>query len=269
MEDKRSKQDFKSFIWKGEKIATEDGYIQDKKLLIDMNEQELNRVYKHCINMLYSDDRKNPGRYIVLEQIEEQIKRCGAELFVRDLSELLDKDKILMEINTRLGSEYEDKIASDLFDHIEEGFENIPISYIIDVCKNKNKIFNKTHLTRNFILSQGIWLSDKELSSFNIDSKVNKLDTIRDLLNLHSFEKLKSNPDGLSYEELRSMITLKSSKKYSELTSIQLVTLFCKELPLLMYRVKIHIASWLSRIETIKEAADYLEYNLDIDDRDI
>ena len=53
--------------------------------LIDCSEQELNKFFKHCYEMLFNRSLYNPGKYIVRENIFKAYDNCNAELFVRYL----------------------------------------------------------------------------------------------------------------------------------------------------------------------------------------
>ena len=63
-----------NYIWKGSKVY--DGkelQSQSEYKMIDMTEEQLNSAYAHCKNMLYNDDKASPGRYLVLEEITQQV----------------------------------------------------------------------------------------------------------------------------------------------------------------------------------------------------
>ena len=53
---------------------------------MDCTPEELRSFYKHCESMLNSTDRKNPGRNVVYNQIQNQKDRCTTELFLRWLN---------------------------------------------------------------------------------------------------------------------------------------------------------------------------------------
>lgn len=74
--------DIKSFVWK---LARKADGTQEEIRLVDATPEQLNRFYKHCQSMLYSNDKLNPGRYVLLNIIEEQRKKCNVEIFLRKL----------------------------------------------------------------------------------------------------------------------------------------------------------------------------------------
>ena len=77
------KNDFSSFVWKGEKRKEGDKYVQDSIRLIDMSEEQLRNCYEHCEKMLHNDDPKNLGRFNVLDEVTDQINKCNVELLLR------------------------------------------------------------------------------------------------------------------------------------------------------------------------------------------
>ena len=74
--------DTKSFVWK---LARKSDGTQEEIHLIDATPEQLNSFYKHCKSMLYSEDKLNPGRYTLLNIIEDQRRKCNVELFLRKL----------------------------------------------------------------------------------------------------------------------------------------------------------------------------------------
>lgn len=74
--------DTKSFVWK---FARKSDGSQEEIKLVDATPEQLNDFYKHCKSMLYSEDKVNPGRYVLLKIINEQRKKCNIELFLRKL----------------------------------------------------------------------------------------------------------------------------------------------------------------------------------------
>lgn len=74
--------DVNTFYWKLAKNA--DG-TQESIKLMDATPEQLNQFYKHCQSMLYNNDKSNPGRYVLLDIINEQRRKCNTELFLRKL----------------------------------------------------------------------------------------------------------------------------------------------------------------------------------------
>lgn len=260
------KLDKNSFIWKGEKKLNSNGtYTQYTKKLMDMDQQELSNCYEHCKTMLFNKDYKNPGRYLVLKNISDQKDRCGAELFLRYLEK--NKDLNISRFNlTSLITEFLSVNRETLknsvptldmmFSSLPSEYSNLPISLIMDGCLDRLGTFNKKHITRAFILKQGIWLTpteSKELVNINGENFIkNKIEVLREQLNIKPVEKLYINSKGINYTQLRSMLNLKPNKKYSDLTSDQLFTLRYRILFNLEEIVQEHIVAWEKRMEEIE-----------------
>ena len=256
--------DINSFVWKGNKILDENGrYKQSEKKLVSMSNSELQNCYDHCKTMLFNKDSVNPGRYLVLEVISDQKDRCGAELFLRHVEQEknLGRFTLLGGINEFLNNNREafksrKPLLEDAFSNIPSEFEKLPLSLVIDGCLDRLGAFNKKHITRTFILKQGIWLTPteaKEIVEFDDKNQPSdNITTLREKLNLKEVEKLYINSKGINYTQMRAMLNLKPNKKYMDLTTVQLETLRYRILFSLEETVKSHIASWERRMEEIE-----------------
>lgn len=260
--------DINSFIWKGSKTLDESGkYVQFENKLVNMSERELRNCYDYCKTMLFNKDLVNPGRYIVLENINEQKDKCGAELFLRyiDQKNNLSRFTLLGSINDFLKNNKEalknyKPTVDDVFSGVPDEFTKIPLNLIIDGCLDRLGTFNKKHITRAFILKQGIWLTPSESRDL-IENDENgnvrdRLEVIRERLNIKEVEKLYINSRGLSYTQMRAMLNIKPNKKYMDLTTVQLETLRYRILFNLEETVKDHITSWERRMEEIEMVAE-------------
>ena len=58
------KNDYSSFIWKGEKKRDSKEYSQDEEKIIDMTPERLKECYNHCKKMLHNDDPKEFARIV-------------------------------------------------------------------------------------------------------------------------------------------------------------------------------------------------------------
>ena len=272
LEDKST--DVNSFVWKGTKKLDENGkYKQSEKKLVDMTVQELNACYDHCKTMLFNKDVKNPGRYLVLEIIAEQKDRCGAELFLRYVEQEKDISRftLMNMLNSFLSNNKENlkgikPIISHMFSGIPDEFDQIPLSLLMDGCLDRLGAFNKKHVTRTFILKQGIWLTpaeSKDLIEHDADGRpVDRLTIIKDRLNIKDIETLYINSKGLNFTQMRGMLNLKPNKKYMDLTTVQLETLRYRILFSLEETVKKHIADWEHRMEEIERVAEFKGFKL-------
>jgi hypothetical protein len=266
--------DINTFIWKGNKVLDATGkYKQTEKKLIAMSEYEINECYDHCKTMLFNKDILNPGRYVVLEIIAEQKDKIGAELCIRYTGEKYGWSRftLLGMINDFLNNNKESfktykPFIGDMFSGLPNEFVKIPLNLLIDGCLDRLGAFNKKHITRTFILKQGIWLTpteSKELVETNDDGTVrDRLEVIRERLNIKEIEKLYINSKGLNYTQMRAMLNLKPNKKYTDLTTSQLETLRNRILFNLEETVKNHIAAWERRMEEIEMVSNYKGFKL-------
>lgn len=268
------KVDLNSFVWKGSKSLDETGkYKQSERKLLDMTEKELKECYNHCKTMLFNKDIQSPGRYVVLEIISDQRERCGAELFIRfiDSCKGLRRFDLLNSINEFLNNNREafkgyKPIVGDIFDGVPDEFVKVPLNLVIDGCLDRLGIFSKKHITRTFILKQGIWLApseSKELIEEDVNGNLReRIEVIRERLNIKDVEKLYINSKGLNYTQMRAMLNIKSNKKYTDLTTSQLETLRYRVLFSLEETVNSHILSWERRMEEIEKVVEYKEFKL-------
>lgn len=269
----RKNEDVTTFTWKGSKSLDENGkYIQSEVKLIDMSNNDLTKAYDHCKKMLFNKDTQNPGRYIVLENISDQKDKCGAELFIRfveqehDLSRfsLMNTITNFLSVNKEVFKSVRPKLK-DMFSNIPNEFEQLDLNLIIDGCLDRLGAFNKKHITRTFVLKQGIWLTpseSKELLRPNEPKGKDILPMIRESLNIKDVEKLNINSRGINYTQMRAMLNLKPNKKYKDLTTVQLETLRNRILFDLEENVKIHISAWERRMEEIEMVATHKGYKL-------
>ena len=274
------KADIKSFVWKGEKKEVNGVLTQEEIRLIDADENQLKKFYNHCMSMLYNEDKQNPGRYLLLNIIKDQIERCNCELFLRWLEQEKGKPRFtfLSDIRTILDNN-KDSIPdtksvpiSAIVGGCPDEFKEIPISLIIDGCIDRLGYFNKQHITLSFIVKQGLWFTQQELKDLterNEDGTIkDRIEVVKERLGL----ELKPNinlyitPKGLTFGQLKAMLLLRS-KKYSELTTDQLKTLRNVILFALSDEVRFHINQWESRITQLKEVAKFKGITLENDSK--
>ena len=266
--------DINSFVWKGQKRIDENGvYQQNEKRMVDMTEEELRAAYSHCKTMLFNRDPHDPGRYLVLEIVSDQRDRCGAELFLRYAEQEKGTSRITLigSINEFLSNNKEvlagTRPTLDLaFQKLPDEFKNIPIELVLDGCLDRLGAFTKKHITRAFILKQGVWLTPAESKDLTEKDQfgniMNKLDVIRERLNIKDVERLSINSKGLNFTELRAMLSIRPNKKYRELTTTQLETLRSKILFILEETVKTHIDAWQNRMLQLEKVAKYNNFKI-------
>lgn len=267
-----------NFIWKGPKKEVNGVRVQEEVKLIDATPEQLNKFYAHCISMLYSNDKKNPGRTILLDIIKRQRQKCNAELYLRwlenkyqtnipdvrkpyprflynsDIREALEvnKDSIPSE-------EYANTPITVLTDGVPMEFRDVTIQDVLLGAVGVLGLFDRSHISLSFITKMGVWLTDKEMNELlerDKDGKArNRIDVIKERFNLRKDIKLYPNENGLSYTELRAMLNLKT-KKYSELTTDQLLVLRDKVLFRFEDEVRFHISQWEDIINKIERVAE-------------
>lgn len=261
------KTDIKNFIWKGEKKEVNGVMMQEEIRLIDADEKQLKKFYNHCMSMLYNQDKQNPGRYLLLDIIKDQIARCNCELFLRWLEQEKGKPRFtfLSDIRTILDNN-KDSIPdannipiSTIVGGCPDEFKDIPISLIIDGCIDRLGYFNKQHITLSFILKQGLWFTQQELKDLtekNEDGTTkDRVEVVKERLGLTKPDiNIYITPKGLSFAQLKAMTSLRS-KKYSELTIDQLKTLRNIILFALSDEVRFHISQWEARVSQLDEVA--------------
>lgn len=268
----KKNNDINTFVWKGRKVEVNGQLAQDEKKLVDCSEDELRTFYKHCDSMLYNTSKEFPGRYVLLDIIEDQRVRCNAELFLRWLEQekstprftFLSSLRVFLDNNKGIDTKNV-FISEALVGGCPAEFARLPIDIVLEGCLDKLGKFNKQHITLTFILKQGLWFTQQE--SKDLTEKTpsgefrEKAEVAKERLGLKSSVNLYMTPKGLSFAQLRAMVNLKS-KKYSELTTPQLETLRNRILFSLEDEVKFHIGQWETRKNQIKMVCDAKGYTL-------
>lgn len=269
-----------TYSWKEKRDGVGKDALQQEFKMMDMSEKELNKAYNHCKNMLYNNSKVDPGRFLVLKKISDQLNNCTAELAIRWFCGLLDhKDQpkysrfsLLIEIKEileRIRPNYpEDHIfrLQDIYSGIPTDFNPVSIDSIIKSCKDTLGKFHAKYLTKHFIIKQGIWFTSEELKSFQEIEKLKTPDEIikliKNRMGLSYATELRLKPSGLTYNQFRGMMSLRHDKKYSELTTIQLETLKNKILFNLEEQVLFHINTWQDLMTKIEEVCEYRKIKL-------
>ena len=264
--------DIKSFVWK---LARKSDGTQEEIRLIDATPEQLKSFYDHCYSMLYNTDKNNPGRYTLLEIIEDQRKKCNVELFLRKLEKgIICADKkpyprhlYIQALRSYINAHKVDFPSNELKNisiaactgGLPREFERISIEEVLNGGLDMLGYIDIKHITFSFILNMGVCLTPEEMKEFNEKDKngnpKKKPEIIKERLNINPSVKLTIKQTGLSFNELRAMVNLKS-KKYSELTTDQLTTLRNKVLFKLEDEVMYHIKQWEERIRQIKLVAE-------------
>lgn len=280
--------DVNSYVWKGPKKDINGRKVQDEIKLMDMSVEQLQAAFDHCASMLYSNDKENPGRYVLLKIIKEQRMKCNAELFMRyqentyhisdrakyprfhyqeDLRKFLRDNEV--QLKEMYGVENLKELPMGILNNIPSEFSNIPINTVIDACLDSLGTFNKKHITLNFITKLPLWFTQqemKDLTERTADGKIrNRLEVIKERLGIRNNIRLIIDDENakLNYTEFRAAVQLKN-KNYSQLTTDQLVLLQNKLLFYLEDEVDVHIKQWESRIKQINEVCKLKGYRLQV-----
>lgn len=268
----------KNYVWKGKKVRKDDGtFEQEEVLLMDTEPQQLKTYFNHCISMLYNKDHQSPGRFPLLQIIQSQKDRCGVELFLRESERqgtsrytIIDSIKQAIRYSGITQDQLKTMVLED-FVSVDSKYSKLPITLVEDGCINRLGKFDKSHITLTFILKQGLKITDeedRELTEYIMNGKGdnvkrNILEVVRERLNIADHMKLKIDPKGLSYNELRAMLNLQN-RYYNELHMDQLNTLRYRILFTLEDDVNFHIQQWETRLKQIKEVAALREIDLDV-----
>lgn len=264
--------DIKSYVWK---LARKSDGTQEEIRLVDATPEQLKAFYHHCESMLHSTDKVNPGRYVLLEIIDEQRRKCNVELFLRKLEQgsicadnkPYPRHLYVQDLRAYMNKHKEDFPSNQLKNisiaactgGLPREFERISIEEVLDGCLDQLGFINNKHITFSFILNMGVYLTPSEMKEFDEKDKEgntrSKLEVIKERLNIKNTVRLTVKPSGLSFNELRAMVNLKP-KKYSELTTDQLLVLRNKVLFKLENEVMFHIEQWEERIRQLKKVAE-------------
>lgn len=253
------KNDYSNFVWKGEKRKEGDKYVQEIEKIVDMSPERLKECWDHCEKMLRSDDPRHLGRYNVLEEVTSQINKCNVELLLRYFENTYQKRenstatkrfslmislRQLMNNNSEI-SDWSLVPITGISDNLPDEFKDVNVSDVLDGCIDQLGAFSKQHLTMTFITKMGLWLTKAEENEFkSANSNADKLKLAKEKLHLPSKVTLKFSEKGLSYHEMRAMLTLPKKQKYSDMTTEQLVTLRNKVLLRLSREIDGHISTW-------------------------
>lgn len=261
------KNDYSKFVWKGPKVKDENNKIsQEIVKLVDASPAQLIKFYQHCNKMLFNDDPKNPGRYNVFEQVKNEMNNCNIELLVRYFENnylagtrpAIKRHAIapmLFSLKHNNG-EIEDwdsvkmKQISALESYVPEGipdeFANISINELMAGCTNSLGAFDKSHLTMTFIVKMGLWIVKSEENELNgkTNSNIERLKIAKERLHIPEKLNLRFSDKGLSFHEMRAILTLPRKQRYSDMTTEQLITLRNKVLVRYLKEVDNHIYSW-------------------------
>ena len=257
--------DINSFVWKDRN--------GNSVRLMDMDQTELKKCYRHCNQMLTNKDLYRPGKIEVRKNIKKCWDSCNTELFARYLFHESNQDVIktakdlLDFINTHRRENdvtLEDSILV-FFNNVPPIFESVTVGKLMDYCFDKLDVLNRKMIADKFIYAQGIWLTEeekKDLTEYNNGKLKNRMEVIKERLCLHSDTPLRISPTGLSFAEFRSLVQLPALPKITSLSTIALKTLRDKILLLLDNDLDYHIEKWNKFKTNIERVAEYKNWDL-------
>jgi hypothetical protein len=269
----KSLSDVNRFVWKGAKqINSKGNFVQEEIRLVDATEEKLREYYQHCLTMLNNTDQKNPGRNILLKEIEDQRNRCGVELFYRDIYKnngttrysVIDALKTAAK-NANISTVELKTYKLKDFITVNPDYQNLPYEMVLDGAQKKLGRFNRSHITMSFILKQGLWFSKEEKKHYDQLYKTfsEKLEAVKKDLKIpaNTYKLHFDERSGLSVKELKAILPLKV-KKYDEMTDEQLLILRNKLLFAFEDMVSLHILQWNTRLKQIEQVANLKGYKL-------
>ena len=258
--DKRN-NDINLFVWK---------YQNGKEVrLMDMNAAELQDCLNHTTDMLYNKHPYRPGKLIIRDNIQKAYDNCNAELLLRyvlydcNIDRLkTNKDLTDFILNSRV--DYSAPVNL-LFDGLPVIFEKVTINNLLNACFDKLDVLNTKMISSDFVLSQGIWLTNeekKDLTEYDSNGNMRKwLDVVKERLFLPNI-RLRIDQKGLSYTEFRALIQLGDLPKISSLPTATLKLLRDKIFLLLDNDLNYHIDKWNTIKDQILKVAEYKNINL-------
>ena len=257
--------DINQYVWKGK---------DNKEIrLLDMSDNELQKVYNHATDMLYNNNKYTPGKFQVKKNIRVLIAHCNAELLKRYILHECNIDilKSPIEIvqfireSKKANNLTDTDSVTTLFSHLPKEFETVTLDLLLSACLDQLDIINRKMISDNFILSQGIWLTDEEkadLTEYDENGQMRPwMEVIKERLILPNI-KLRVDPRGFSYAEFRALIHLSPLPKISPLPTDTLRLLRDKVFILLDADTDYHINKWETIKSNIEKVAEYKKITL-------
>ena len=257
--------DINQYVWKGK---------DNKEVrLLDMSDNELQKVYNHATDMLYNNNKYTPGKFQVKKNIRELIAHCNAELLKRYILHECNIDilKSPIEIvqfireSKKANNLTDTDSVTTLFSHLPKEFETVTLDLLLSACLDQLDIINRKMISDNFILSQGIWLTDEEkadLTEYDENGQMRPwMEVIKERLILPNI-KLRVDPRGFSYAEFRALIHLRPLPKISTLPTDTLRLLRDKVFILLDADTDYHLNKWETIKDNIEKVAEYKKITL-------
>ena len=257
--------DLNQYVWKSKDGKT----IR----LLDMSKEELQKIYNHANDMLYNTNKYTPGKLQVKKNIRTLISHCNAELLKRYILHECNIDILKSPIevvqfirdNKKSNNLADTDSVTTLFSHLPKEFESVTLDLLLSACLDQLDLINRKMISDNFILSQGIWLTETEkvdLTEYDENGQIRPwMEVIKERLLLPNI-KLRVDPRGFSYAEFRSLIHLTPLPKISSLPTDTLRLLRDKVFILLDADTDYHINKWEIIKSNIEKVAEYKKISL-------
>ena len=257
--------DLNQYVWKSKDGKT--------SRLLDMSKLELQKIYNHANDMLYNTNKYTPGKLQVKKNIRTLISHCNAELLKRYILHECNIDILKSPIevvqfirdNKKSSNLADTDSVTTLFSHLPKEFESVTLDLLLSACLDQLDLINRKMISDNFILSQGIWLTEAEkvdLTEYDENGQVRPwMEVIKERLLLPNI-KLRVDPRGFSYAEFRSLIHLTPLPKISSLPTDTLRLLRDKVFILLDADTDYHINKWEIIKGNIEKVAEYKKISL-------
>lgn len=259
------KNDINKFVWKtsGGKTVR----------LLDMNEQELQKAYNHCHDMLYNKSRYTPGKVVLRDSLGTMGMACVTELFVRfllhecDIESIKSKQDLLMIVNNakKDADVKNDDTIDVIFSNIGDEYSRIRVKDLIDACLGSLGSFNTKLITPGFLLAQGVWFTPEEMEDLTeYDCEGNRrsyFEVMKERLFMKDVS-LRRDPKGFSYAEFRALVMLEKKNRISDLPTFTLKLIKDKVIYMLENELSYHIEKWMDLIRQIEMIAEHKNVEL-------
>lgn len=245
----------------------------NKIRLMDMSQDELQKIYNHTMDMLYRKTNYKFGKLEVRKNIQKIYESCNSELLHRyiqyDLAidmfktnkDILDFINNFKEVNKLTN----DDSITTMFSNLPKEFETLKIGDLLKACLDTCEPINRRLISNDFIMSLGIWLTEDEkrdLTEYDATGKLRPwLQVMKERLFITS-GYFRVSPTGLSYSELRSLLNLDQRAHVSCVPSATLRLIRDKILLLLDNDLEYHIKKWQTIEQQIEKVAEYKGYSL-------
>ena len=141
-------------------------------------------------------------------------------------------------------------------------FNKVSVDDTVDACLDYLGSLDKSHLTMTFIAKMGLWFTKAEEIELKAGSNLERLKLAKEKLHLPQRLNLRFSDKGLSYHEMKAMLSLPKRQRYKDMTNEQLSVLRNKILPRYQKEIDTHIYNWNTLKKQIEIVAKQREFTL-------